>query len=296
MTSQDAPSDGSDTNAADAKPSPRRNERRTTTKQSLPQKDTPPKKKTQKAPGNKGKRPRKDTPTKKKTKKPPGGKGKKPKSKTKQLPSEDESSDSGHSEQTSKNRRNTSPSSSSDDDDDAAGSEQGKEDDAQSNTKKRKRRKRMTKHKNRPAQTVASLPKPLPKNELTTSEVGFLGRLTQLTREWMNEITPGNCNLYCAFEHTHDIQLLIAILYQPCSYLHIISPPPAAETKRIPFFYNWDRNENPRHIGKRLLDRYLDLKEDNAKYAKQDDRKAADYIELFSRQVSPLQLQFILYF
>jgi hypothetical protein len=42
----------------------------------------------------------------------------------------------------------------------------------------------------------------------------------------------------------------------------------------------------PRAITRRLLHRYPDLKEDNEAYAKLDNKKADDYVELFSRRVA----------
>ena len=58
------------------------------------------------------------------------------------------------------------------------------------------------------------------------------------------------------------------------------------ETRRIPFFYNWDPREDPRALTRRLIDRYPDLKQENATYSKLDGKKADDYVELFSRNVS----------
>ena len=54
----------------------------------------------------------------------------------------------------------------------------------------------------------------------------------------------------------------------------------------MPFYYNWDPNQNGRYICRRLLERYDDLRKDNNDYARSKDRKAADYVELFSRAVT----------
>ena len=64
--------------------------------------------------------------------------------------------------------------------------------------------------------------------------------------------------------------------------------PAAAQIRRIPIYFNWDPREDPRSITRRLLDRHPDLKKANAEYSKLDTRKADDYVELFSRQVSTL--------
>ena len=53
----------------------------------------------------------------------------------------------------------------------------------------------------------------------------------------------------------------------------------------MPFYYNWDPKQNDRYICRRLLERYGDLRKDNDAYARSKDRKAADYVELFSRAV-----------
>ena len=53
----------------------------------------------------------------------------------------------------------------------------------------------------------------------------------------------------------------------------------------MPFYYNWDPKQNGRYICRRLLERYPDLRKDNDEYARSNDRKAADYVELFSRAV-----------
>ena len=64
----------------------------------------------------------------------------------------------------------------------------------------------------------------------------------------------------------------------------------------MPFFYNWDTKQNGRYICRRLLERYDDLQKDNDAYARCKDRKAADYVELFSRAVRFIFAWFFDYF
>ena len=107
----------------------------------------------------------------------------------------------------------------------------------------------MIKHKKILTKKDKSLPKVVPKHELTVTETAFQARLLTRTRSWINEVKP-------------------------------------AELRRIPFFYNWDPREDPRALTRRLLERYPDLQEDNEAYIKLDTKKADDYVELFSRSVS----------
>ena len=81
------------------------------------------------------------------------------------------------------------------------------------------------------------------------ASVQMLALLTTRTRTWMNELTS-----------------------------------PDGE-KRIPFYYSWSENQDPRYVCKRLFARYGDLKAKNQAYAVSTNPKARDYVELFSRAV-----------
>ena len=55
----------------------------------------------------------------------------------------------------------------------------------------KRKRKSITKHKKMMTKKDRTLPKSLPKEELTVTETRFLGRIASLTREWFNELAPG---------------------------------------------------------------------------------------------------------
>ena len=81
------------------------------------------------------------------------------------------------------------------------------------------------------------------------ASVQMLALLTNRTRTWMNELIP------------------------------------ADGAKRVPFYYNWSKDQDPRYVCKRLFARYGDLKAKNTAYTVSKNPKARDYVELFSRQV-----------
>ena len=55
----------------------------------------------------------------------------------------------------------------------------------------KRKRKSMTKHKKILTKKDKSLPKVVPKHELTVTETAFASRLVTRTRSWINEVTPG---------------------------------------------------------------------------------------------------------
>ena len=55
----------------------------------------------------------------------------------------------------------------------------------------KRKRKSMTKHKKILTKKDKSLPKVVPKHELTVTETAFQARLVTRTRSWINEVTPG---------------------------------------------------------------------------------------------------------
>ena len=55
----------------------------------------------------------------------------------------------------------------------------------------KRKRKSMTKHKKILTKKDKSLPKVVPKDELTVTETAFVSRLVSRTRSWINEVTPG---------------------------------------------------------------------------------------------------------
>ena len=59
----------------------------------------------------------------------------------------------------------------------------------------KRKRKSMTKHKQPMTKKDKTLPKIVPKDELTVGEAQFLARIISLTREWFNELAPGAFNL-----------------------------------------------------------------------------------------------------
>ena len=114
--------------------------------------------------------------------------------------------------------------------------------------KAKKKRRKMVGARGGRVMKNLPLMKSLPVSELSVNESGTLALLLCKTREWINELGPSS-------------------------------------EKRVPFYYNWDPEGNPRYLCRRLIERYPDLAEENRKYAKLETKKAEDLIELFARNV-----------